>query len=85
MIDISKHPFDWIIHATLNFIFVFLGLLFIKAGYGWFIIGTAIFVSVMIEYEQWKYAGKPKDNYFIKHVLGDLMADAIGILGGIIV
>jgi len=86
MLNLSKHPFDWIVHETLNFVFVSLGLMAIKPGWWWFIIGTAIFVSIMIEFEQWNYSGRqPIKEYFYSHVQGDLIADSIGIILGVLV
>jgi len=68
---LSKHPFDWLIHFSLCFAAVFFNQATIIA---------TIFVSVMIEYEQWSYAGKPDlKSYFVPNVLGDLIADFVGI------
>ena len=67
----SKHPFDWLIHFGLCFIAIY----FHQAT-----IAATIFVAIMLEYEQWSYAGKPDLRYyFVPKVLGDLIADFIGI------
>ena len=76
MLDfLSKHPIDWSIHFAL----CFLAIAFNWAT--WFVV---IFVSILIEYEQWNYSGRPElKYYFIPYVLGDLIFDFIGIIGGI--
>ena len=72
----SKHPYDWIIHTLLCFIPIYFNWA------TWFVV---VFVALGVEYEQWNYAGKPKlKDYFFKHVLGDLIADAIGVIGGLL-
>ena len=74
--NFSKHPIDWIIHCLLCFIPIYF------KWATWFVVA---FVAIMIEYEQWSYAGKPPlKDYFFKHVLSDLIADLIGILGGLL-
>jgi len=73
---LSEHPYDWIIHCLLCFIPIYFGWA------TWFVV---VFVAVMLEYEQWSYAGRPTIiKYFISKVLGDLIADAIGIIGGVL-
>jgi len=70
-IDLSKHPFDWIIHFALCFI----AIIFNQAT-----ILATIFVAIMIEYEQWKFSGQKLTwNYFYSKSLGDLIADFVGI------
>ncbi len=77
MIKLHKHPWDWILHCLLCFIPIWQGWA------TWFVVA---FVAIMMEYEQWKYAGKPEIiHYFFYHVLGDFVADAIGIIGGLYV
>jgi len=76
MIDLSRHPFDWLIHCFLCFIPIYFGWA------RWFVV---VFVAVMIEYEQWNYAGKPEIiHYFIYEVLDDFVFDWLGIAGGIL-
>ena len=75
MLNLSKHPYDWIIHL--------LGC----AGTIYF--GCPIWIAILfwiyIEYEQkqsiW-YNRLSWKEYFIYHSLGDLIADAIGIILG---
>jgi len=46
---------------------------------------TTIFVAVMIEYEQWKFSGQKLTwDYFYFNCLGDLIADMIGVILGLI-
>jgi hypothetical protein len=72
----SKHPFDWLIHCGLCFIAIY----FHQAT-----IAATIFVAVMIEFEQWSYSGQKLTwTYFYQKCLGDLLADAIGIIGGVV-
>ena len=72
MLDLSKHPYDWIIHFALCFIAVYFRQATVLA---------TIFVAVMIEYEQWKYSKEKLTwEYFYFKVLGDLIADGLGIL-----
>jgi len=74
--NLSKHPYDWIIHAILCFIPLW------QNWATWFVV---VFVAVMLEYEQWSYAGKPRFwQYFWYKVFGDLVADTIGIIVGVI-
>ncbi|MBU2060801.1 MAG: hypothetical protein KKH44_02985 [Bacteroidetes bacterium] len=71
----SKHPIDWIIHCMLCFVAIYFRQATLMA---------TIFVASMIEYEQWKFSGQKLTwNYFYFNCLGDLIADMIGIIGGI--
>lgn len=73
--EMDKHPYDWLIHAALCFTPIYFGWA------TWFVVAT---VAVMWEAEQWKAAGKPEfTHYFFYQMLGDLVADAIGIIGGL--
>jgi hypothetical protein len=75
---LSKHPIDWIIHFTLCFIPVYFGWA------TWFVV---IIVGVIIEFEQKTQIGYNElswGEYFIKHSFGDLIADCIGIIIGLI-
>ena len=68
---LSKHPFDWLIHFSLCFAAIFFNQATVLA---------TIFVSLMIEYEQWQYSGQQLTwSYFYSKCLGDLIADFAGI------
>jgi len=75
---LSKHPFDWLIHSGLCFSAVY----FHQATPF-----ATLFVGVILEYEQkaqrWSYSLTWKE-YFIKSSLGDLIADLVGIVIGMI-
>jgi len=74
---LSKHPFDWIIHCLLCFIPIW------QHWATWFVV---VFVAVMLEYEQWRYSGQHLTwNYFYYKCLGDLIADAFGIVAGFLI
>jgi hypothetical protein len=74
---LSKHPWDWLIHAALCAAPIAFGLAH------WSIVA---FVAVLIEYEQksqvWYHPLSWKE-YFRFHAFGDLFADWIGILCGV--
>jgi len=71
-LDLSKHPIDFIIHFALCFAAIY----FHQAT-----VAATIFVAVMLEYEQWSYSGQKLTwEYFYYKVLGDLIADGLGIL-----
>lgn len=73
---LDKHPIDWIIHLILCFIPLQ------QHWATWFVV---VFVSIMLEYEQWKYSRQQFTwNYFRQQCLGDLVADAVGIIGGLL-
>lgn len=75
-INLNNHPWDWIIHEILCFTPIYFNWA------TWFVV---VFVAIMIEYEQWKYAGKPElIHYFFYQIFSDLIADAIGIIGALL-
>lgn len=79
MYTLSKHPWDWFIHFSMCAIPVY---------YGWATWFVALFVGIMLEYEQKTQVGYNElfwEEYFIKHSFGDLIADVIGIIVGIII
>ena len=74
---LSKHPIDWAVHALLCFITVWQGWA------TWFVV---VFVALMLEHEQWKYSGQKLTwEYFYYKMLGDLIADTMGIIAGILI
>lgn len=72
----SKHPWDWIIHAILC------GIPIVFGWASWFVV---VFVAIAIEYEQkpqvW-YNSLSWSEYFFKHAFMDLIADGLGIALG---
>ena len=83
----SRHPIDWLIHAFLCLLYTACGLSFVYIQYGWFIITSVVFVAAMVEHEQWKL-GWPDQSLYEYLMgdaggMGDLIADAVGIIAGI--
>jgi len=82
---LSRHPFDWIIHGVLCFIPIAYGY-WESLRVGIVITVITLFVAGMIEYEQrfsiynanltWK-------EYIEEKVLGDIVADLVGLSLGI--
>lgn len=75
----SKHPWDWGIHF---------GLCFIPVCFDWAEWFVVLFAGLIVEYEQKMQVGTNHlswKEYFRKHSLGDLIADALGITIGILV
>ncbi len=70
---LSKHPYDWLIHAVLCCI----PIVFDWAT--WFVV---LFVGVVLEFEQkaqvW-YDSLTWTEYIGEHAFGDLVADGLGI------
>ena len=75
---LNKHPYDWILHAVLCFI---------ALEFSFATLPAVIFVALLFEYEQrfsiwnnhltwWEY--------FKFVAVYDLVADAVGILGGVL-
>jgi hypothetical protein len=78
MINLSRHPIDWLIH--------FCGMAsFIYFGCQWWV---ALIWGIIIEYEQkfqiWYYPLTWRE-YILKHSSGDLIADVLGIIFGIFI
>ena len=78
MQKLSKHPYDWLIHFGLCFAAIYF--------YATVVI-VVVFVAMMLEYEQktqvW-YNELTWREYFLRHSLGDLVADGLGIITGLI-
>jgi hypothetical protein len=73
---LSKHPLDWLTHFILCLVPVW---------HGWCTWFVAAFVAIGVEYEQWSYAGRPPlSQYFWHKMFGDLVADTVGIIGGVL-
>ena len=84
----SKHPVDWGIHFCLCWLYIHFGMKAIRPEWFLFIIVTCLFVSVMVEIEQKTQVGTNRLNwkeYFWKHSFGDLMADILGVLAGVLI
>lgn len=89
----DKHPFDWLIHFGFLAVFTTLNLL-LSNNTIWavlYTIAVGIVVSVMIEYEQWNLYWRNNYESFIDYLTdfdittGDLIADVVGIIAGILV
>jgi hypothetical protein len=79
MIDLGKHPVDWILHGLGCFILVVLG---------WVNPIIMLVLGMYLEYEQKQsihYSRFDWKTYFLKHAGGDLLADMSGIILAIIV
>jgi hypothetical protein len=78
----SKHPYDWIIHAVLCMIPV----IFLEPTL--YAVITVLFVGILVEYEQksqiW-YTQYTWWEYIRFHAFFDFLADWIGILIGIFI
>jgi len=77
-LETSKHPWDWIMHFTGCLLLVITGLA------SW--LGAAL-IAVYIEYVQksqvW-YNNLTWEVYLREHSIGDLIADALGIIAAIV-
>ena len=74
---LSQHPYDWLIHFGLCFAAIYFNSASVIA---------VIFVAVMLEYEQKTQVGYNElswKDYFLRHSLGDLIADGLGIITGL--
>ena len=84
---LSKHPWDLMSHAILCFLYTYLGMKAVRPEWFLFIIMTCLFVSIMVEIEQKTQVGTNHltwKEYFWKHSFGDLVADGLGILLGML-
>jgi hypothetical protein len=76
---LSRHPYDWLVHF---------GLCFAAIYYNAASVIAVVFVAVMIEYEQKTQVGYNelswKEYFALRHSLGDLIADGLGIITGLI-
>jgi hypothetical protein len=76
-LNLSKHPYDWLIHFGLCFAAIYFNQATVLA---------VVFVAVMIEYEQWRYSHQKFTwEYFYYKILGDLIADGIGIVVALLI
>lgn len=89
----DKHPYDWGIHFMFLFVYTFISLLMSNTTLQailW-ITCVGVTVSIMIEFEQWNLYWKSHYKDFTEYILdfnittGDLIADGLGIIAGILV